>query len=247
MTVTGRSHSKLSAAALGRLEQLAKRYALPASAVRALRQLLALLVFDATAPTSIRDERAVLNDHLADSLVALELGEVRAAQRLADIGSGAGLPGLVLAAALPDADISLIESNGRKAAFLSHAAAVCGVANISVVGQRAELWRAGFERSGVVTARALAPLPVVAEYAAPLLAVGGTLVVWRGARDEEQEQAAKRAAAELGLVVRDPLQAQPYPQAQDRHLHLMLKVSPTPDRFPRRPGIAAKRPLGSER
>ena len=97
----------------------------------------------------------------------------------------------------------------------------------------------------LVTARALAPLAVVAEYAAPLLALGGTLVAWRGRRDPVDEAAAGRAAAELGLEAREPIHVEPYPGALHRHLHVMVKVAPTPDRFPRRPGVARKRPLGA--
>lgn len=218
---------------------------LPEHAARALEALVGLLAHDASAPTSLRGERATLNDHLADSLVALELEEVRRARAIADIGSGAGLPGLPLAAALPEATVWLIESNGRKCAFLEGAHTRCGLENAQIVNLRAELWHAGLGRCELVTARALAALPVVAEYAAPLLAIGGTVAVWRGARDAPDEAAAARAADELGLEPRPPLAVRPYPTARDRYLHLMSKVRPTPERFPRRPGVAAKRPLGS--
>ena len=97
----------------------------------------------------------------------------------------------------------------------------------------------------LVTARALAPLEVVVEYAAPLLRIGGTLVVWRGQRDPEREAAAAKAAEIVGIEVGEVLAVQPYPAARNRHLHLMSKVMETPARFPRRPGIAMKRPLGS--
>jgi 16S rRNA (guanine527-N7)-methyltransferase len=99
-------------------------------------------------------------------------------------------------------------------------------------------------RCDLVTARALASLPVVAEYAAPLLRLGGTLIVWRGRRDPADEAAGARAAALLGLESLPPVQVQPYSGAVNRHLHPMLKVAATPARFPRRPGIARKRPLG---
>jgi 16S rRNA (guanine527-N7)-methyltransferase len=225
------------------ITQLSGHYGLAPSATRSLSALLALLRHDASAPTSVRDEQAVLNDHLADSLVALELSEVRAAQTITDLGSGAGLPGLALAAALPEAAVWLVESNGRKCGFLKRAQAACGLENVTVVNTRAELWREGFERSELVTARAVGPLPVVAEYAAPLLRRNATLVVWRGARDRQEEAAAARAAGKLGLEAREPLAVSPYAGARRRHLHLMSKVRDTPDRFPRRPGVAAKRPL----
>ncbi len=228
-----------------RLAQLATRYSLPEHAERPLRALISLLSGDPSAPTSVRDERSVVDDHLADSLVALELDEVRRATTIADIGSGAGLPGLVLAAALPAATVWLIESSGRKCAFLERARTACALDNVHVANIRAELWSDGFGRCDLVTARALASLPVVAEYAAPLLGVGAVLVAWRGARDPDQEAAAARAATALGLEPRLVLEVHPYAGARNRHLHLMLKVRSTPARFPRRPGVAAKRPLGA--
>ena len=104
-----------------------------------------------------------------------------------------------LAIALGSARVVLVESNARKSEFIQHAIEVCEVANASVVCARAEAWPEGLERFELVTARALAPLAVVAEYAAPLLEVGGALVVWRGRRDPDDEAAAARAAEDLGL------------------------------------------------
>jgi 16S rRNA (guanine527-N7)-methyltransferase len=117
--------------------------------------------------------------------------------------------------------------------------------NASVVISRAEEWREGIGSCDVVTARALAALDVVAEYAAPLLRIGGTLVAWRGRRDPAGEAAAARAAGQLGLEPGDVLHVEPYAGAENRHLHLLLKVSDTPARFPRRPGVARRRPLGA--
>jgi 16S rRNA (guanine527-N7)-methyltransferase len=225
------------------LASLAGRYALPDRAGEQLAALTELLSNDPAAATTVRDPQRVLDDHLADALVALELAQVRAAASFADLGSGAGVPGLPLAIALPDAQVALVESNGRKHAFIERALSVCGVANAEAVHSRVESWAEGRERHDVVTARALAPLPVVAEYAAPLLRIGGALIVWRGRRDEGEEAAAARAAAELGLEPAPPLAVHPYPQARHRHLHVMTKVAPTPARFPRRPGAARKRPL----
>jgi 16S rRNA (guanine527-N7)-methyltransferase len=98
-----------------------------------------------------------------------------------------------------------------------------------------------------VTARALASLEVVAEYAAPLLTVGGSLVVWRGRRDRDAESIGAAAAAELGLEVEAIRSVRPYAGAEHRHLHLISKMAPTPLGFPRRPGMAQKRPLGHGR
>jgi 16S rRNA (guanine527-N7)-methyltransferase len=95
-----------------------------------------------------------------------------------------------------------------------------------------------------VTARAVDSLAVLAEYAAPLLEAGGVLVAWKGARDRAEEEAGVAAAERLGLRVVDVLRVEPFPGARDRHLHVYEKAAPTPPGFPRRPGMARKRPLG---
>src|ERR1039457_6713846 len=151
---------------------------------------------DEHAPTAVRDARLAIDVHLADSLAALELGAVRAADTIADLGAGAGFPGLVLAVAVPGAEVSLVESQARKCAFIERLRTVAEIENARVVCTRAEEWGEGLRRNGVVVARALAAQPVVLEYAAPLLRLGGTLVDWRGRRvPEEEEEAADLAAA----------------------------------------------------
>ena len=145
----------------------------------------------------------------------------------------------------PRGGVALIESNMRKCAFMDRAIAAAGIPNARVVHSRAEAWTGGLGMCDLVTARALAPLAVLAEYAAPLLTLGGSLVAWRGRRDQEGEEAAARAAAELGLSVRTTTRARPYKTSEHRHLHVLTKVGPTPERYPRRPGMASKRPLGA--
>jgi 16S rRNA (guanine527-N7)-methyltransferase len=227
------------------IDALTQRYGLPEPAQRQLESLLDRVATDPVAPTTVTDPAGIVRDHLADSLVALELPQVRAARTIADLGSGAGFPGLPLAIALPRSQVWLVESNGRKCAFIVHAAEASGITNAQVVKARAEAWPEGMESCDLVVARALAPLAVVAEYAAPLLRLGGTLVAWRGQRDRDDEESGTRAAAELGLEPQAPSRVEPYPGALHRHLHTMIKVADTPDRFPRRAGMARKRPLGS--
>lgn len=183
--------------------------------------------------------------HLADSLSALDLSEVTAAERIADIGAGAGFPGLALAVALPAAHVDLIESTRRKCEVIERLAARAGVANARAVGERAEDWArgAGAGSYDLVTARALAPLAVLAEYAAPLLREGGVLVAWKGRRDDAEEAAGRVAADQLGLAPGEVRHVVPYAAARDHHLHVLRKAGPTPARFPRRPGQARKRPL----
>lgn len=222
---------------------LVARFGLPEDAEPKLEALLGGLA-DPAAPTTVHAGEKAIDAHLADSLVALELPAVRQAATIADLGAGAGFPGLALATARPDAAVTLIESNRRKASFVAELAASAQLDNVEVAATRAE--EAGGKHD-VVTARALAELPVVLEYAAPLLHQGGTVVAWRGRRDTNEEQRAEAAAAELGLE-RDELRSvRPFPAAQHRHLHTYVKVAATPGRFPRRPGMARKRPLGADR
>lgn len=226
-----------------------ERFGLGADGAARIERLVAALLEDPTAPTAIRDRQKALDDHVADSLVALELPEVRRARVAVDIGSGAGLPALPLAIALPACRFTLLESSGRKRAFLERVIDTCELTNVVALKARAEEAPGLGLRDGadLVTVRAVAGLNVVAEYAAPLLAIGGTLVVWRGQRDPRAELEAETAAEELGLSAARIVQVSPYSAAHDRHLHLMSKVSVTPERFPRRPGVALKRPLGRSR
>ncbi len=227
------------------LAALADRYALEEYARGRLRALFELLCGNLRVPSSLRDPRRVLQDHLADSLVALELEEVRGSAQLADLGSGAGLPALPLAIALEQATVAAVEANTHKAAFIAAAIEGCQIDNARVVHARAESWVEGRECHDLITARALAPFDVVAEWAAPLLRVGGSLIAWRGRRDAAAEAAAAHAAAQLGLEIGRTQRVRPYPAAEHRHLHVVRKVSATPERFPRRPGVARKRPLGA--
>ena len=238
------SRETLAQPAVDALERLIARFQLPPALSAPFARFVELLAFDPLAPTAVRDPVRIVNDHLADSLVALELDLVRSAGHAVDLGSGAGLPGLPLALALPEASFVLLESNQRKASFISRAATRCGLRSAAVEARRAESWPAGLVSCDLLTGRAVAELDVVAEYAAPLLRVGGSLVVWRGKRDAEAEMRGHRAAELLGLEVSEPFKVQPFPGAAHRHLHVMSKVRPTPERFPRRPGVAAKRPLG---
>jgi 16S rRNA (guanine527-N7)-methyltransferase len=225
-------------------DELACRFALDRSQQAQLEALLERLHTDPRAPTAVREHQRALEAHLADSLVALDLDDVRRARTLADLGSGAGAPGAVLAIALPACTVSLVESQGRKCAFLGELLHDVEIPNARVICARAEEWEEGLETQEVATARALAPQPVVLEYAAPLLRVGGVLVDWRGRREHDEEAAATRAAGQLGLEPGEVRRVEPYPGARDLHLHIFRKRSPTPDGFPRRAGAARKRPLG---
>jgi 16S rRNA (guanine527-N7)-methyltransferase len=176
----------------------------------------------------------------------MEVPELVQAGAIADVGAGAGFPGLALAVALPEARVDLLESNRRKAEVIERLARAAGAANARAVAERAESWAAGEGSAAydAVTARAVAPLAVLVEYAAPLLRVGGVLVAWKGIRNEDEEEGGARAAEELGMKPAGVSRVVPFAGAEARHLHVYAKVGPTPLGFPRRPGRARKRPLG---
>jgi 16S rRNA (guanine527-N7)-methyltransferase len=182
--------------------------------------------------------------HIEDSLSGLEL--VGTPQRLADVGSGAGFPGLVIAATLPETRVDLIESVGRKAGFIERAIAAAGLANARAVPARSEDWATaeGLEAYDVVTARAVGRLSTLAELASPLLRDGGRLVAWKGRRDPDEEAELARAAAALAMEPAEIRDVAGSAGFEHRHLHVVVKAGPTPTGLPRRAGIAKKRPFG---
>jgi len=177
--------------------------------------------------TSIRDPAEAWRVHVAESFAALPLLE-RFPGRIVDVGSGGGAPGIPLAAALPHREVTLLEANRRKASLLETVAEA--FPNVSVVWGRAE--EQELERFGVALAKALAPPPVAAEWCLPLVRVGGAAILWVGPSAEVE--AVGGAAAQLGSA------------APEVHPGLLVlrKIAPTPPGFPRRSGMARKRPLG---
>ena len=225
-----------------RLDELATRYGIAAAGRQRLAILLAQLEDEHT-PTTVRAPDRAVEAHIADALTGLHVPQLRSAATIADLGAGAGVPGLVLAAALPQAHVVLVESVGRKAAYIDRVAAAMGLDNAEVVGARAESWLGGHGRCDVVTARALAPLAVLVEYAAPLLRIGGALVAWKGEPERAEHDDGDHAARILGMSPAAPVRIAPQPGADRRNLYVYVKRGETPSGYPRRPGIARKRPL----
>lgn len=214
-----------------------------------LEPVLELLETDPASLSSVRDPSEGWRVHVADSLSGLEL--VGRPDRLADVGAGAGFPGLVLAAALPATRVDLIESVGRKADFIARAIEAAGLDNARSIQARSEEWAArgapdgGREVYDVVTARAVGRLATLAELASPLLRDGGALVAWKGHRDPGEEA---ELAAAVDLVAVEPeliVEAGAESGFANRHLHVLRKSGPTPAGLPRRAGMAKKRPLGA--
>jgi 16S rRNA (guanine527-N7)-methyltransferase len=229
-----------------RIDSLVAEHELPAASAGQFVRLLEALAAEQDPHTTISDPGAAVDQHIADSLSGLAVEALGTAASVVDIGSGAGFPGLPLAIALPSAQVDLVESAGRKCAVIERLATAAGLENVRPLALRAEEWAAG-QGAGAyaaATARAVAPLAVLVEYAAPLLRLGGTFIAWKGARDWAEERAGAAAAEIVGLRPTAVLKVDPFAGARDLNLHLYLKDRETPNRFPRRPGAAAKRPLG---
>ncbi len=201
--------------------------------------------------TRVVEPEAIARLHLLDALAALPILDRISPKRAVDLGSGGGVPGIVLAIARPAVSWMLVDSVGKKAAFLREAAIALDLDAVTVAAERAEsLGRdpRHRERFSLVTARACAPLPVLAELAMPLLATGGTLVAWKGplvAGDPEVRDGG-RALALLGGGAPEIVPALPGgAEALGNHTFVTVtKAGATPSRYPRRPGEPGRRPLG---
>ena len=173
-------------------------------------------------------------------------GSVLAGWSCIDVGSGGGLPGIPLAIAFPGLRMTLLESAGKKAAFLQEVVAELGLANVSVrTGRAEEAARDSGERDGydLVVARALAPLPVALELCLPFARPGGLVVLPRGSDLAGQLADGEAAAEQLAGRLRPPIALADPELPPGRSLVVADKLGATPARFPRRPGVAAKRPL----
>jgi 16S rRNA (guanine527-N7)-methyltransferase len=198
--------------------------------------LLAKLISDwpglvAKPDLALIEDCLVLTDHLGG------------ARTVVDVGSGAGLPGLPLKIVRPELELTLVESDQDKAAFLVHACAALGLAGVDIVARRAEevghdpRFREAFD---VATARALAPLPVLAELCLPLVRVGGRLLAQKTER--ENVAAAATAIEVLGGALKG-VHPSPSLARGAGTVVVIEKVRSTPAAYPRRPGVPARKPL----
>ena len=174
--------------------------------------------------------------HIGEALQLTRALEIAKGMALIDVGSGPGIPGLVIAVARPDIRVTLLDSDSHKTGFLTHVAGVLGLGSLVVVNRRAE--EAGHdpglrEQFDIATARALAPPAVLCELTLPFVRVGGTLA----ALVADSRAAADEASAAAALLGGKALEDRP-------GILLVRKAALTPARFPRRPGVPARKPLG---
>lgn len=199
--------------------------------------------------TAITDPAEIEVKHFLDSLTLLLIMNDPAGEQVVDVGTGAGFPGLVLKIACPRMPITLLEATKKKAEFCRMIVRDLDLQQAQVVNQRAEqigqdpVHRAAYRWA---VARAVARLDVLAEYLLPLLKVGGFAIAQKGETAVAEAQQAEPAVELLGgrLVQIRPISLPRV--AETRHLVVLEKIAATPDRYPRRPGMPAKRPLGDQ-
>ena len=199
--------------------------------------------------TNIRDPDAINRRHFLDALTQATLlqdrGLLPAGCRVIDVGSGAGLPGLPMKIARPDLDLSLLDSHAKRCEFLRRVIGALGLEDAHVIEGRAEVAarEPGLrETFDLVVARAVAPLPLLVELTLPFLRIGGHLAATKGAGAERELLEAGRAIEELGGEPGEVLVVEAHGESESK-LVLVRKARPTPERYPRRTGIPAKRPL----
>ncbi|MEN8243032.1 MAG: 16S rRNA (guanine(527)-N(7))-methyltransferase RsmG [Chloroflexota bacterium] len=198
--------------------------------------------------TAIRSADEIRIKHILDSLSCHLAMQHAPIGHVIDIGSGAGFPGIPLKILYPEMRLSLVESVNKKTQFLSHVVQELGLSEVEILTERAEVigqqdaHRAHYDWAA---ARAVARLPVLAEYLLPLVKVGGYMLAQKGESAPSELTQAQTALEQLGGEVVKSIPVKLPGDLPGRYLVLIQKVRPTPDKFPRRAGIPGKRPLGN--
>lgn len=196
--------------------------------------------------TAIRDVEGIRSKHFLDSFSCVQAWKGHAPASLIDVGTGAGFPGLALKILCPSMRVTLVESVGKKANFCSHMIELLGLENVDVMTARAEdvgQMPDQRERYDWAVARAVAALPVLAEYLLPLVKVGGGVLAQKGESGPQEAHAAEKSLKLLGGQLRQLVKVELPGVADERYLVIVDKVAATPPAYPRKPGIPAKKPL----
>ena len=196
--------------------------------------------------TAIIDEKEFIVKHLIDSLTCLHVIYIKKGARVLDVGTGAGFPGIPLAVYRPDILLTMVEATEKKVRFLEEVMQGLALRNIEIIHTRAEDFgrkKAYREKYDIVVSRAVAPLAVLAEYCLPPLRTNGVFISMKGPNIKEEVITAQNALAVLGGVVEDTIGIRlPY-LGDERKLIIISKIRSTPDAYPRRAGIPARKPL----
>jgi len=200
--------------------------------------------------TAITDREGIRTKHFLDSLSCLGAGRFAAGMRVADVGTGAGFPGLVLKIAVPGIRLTLIEATGKKADFCRRVVERLQLQDVAVIHARAEdagQDPAHREQYDWAVARAVAELPVLAEYLLPLVKVGGSALAQKGESGPAEVHAADGAIRLLGGSIRRVTPVELPGVVETRYLVVMAKETRTPPAYPRRTGVPSKQPLGRKK
>lgn len=196
--------------------------------------------------TAIHNPKEIRSKHFLDSLSCLLVLRDSLMERVIDVGTGAGFPGLVLKIVVPVMQLTLVDSVGKKADFCRHLAKVLSLEGVDIIQDRAEalgqnlIYRQQYDWA---LARAVANLSVLAEYLLPLVRVGGGMLAMKGESAPAEAHTADHAIHILGGHLRQLVPVTLPGVAEGRYLVVADKVATTPDSYPRRTGIPAKRPL----
>lgn len=196
--------------------------------------------------TAIVDEKEFAVKHLVDSLTCLKAVSVKNGAGVLDVGAGAGFPGVPMAIYRPDLRLTMLESTEKRVNFLKMAISGLGLENVCTVHGRAEdfgrkkIFR---DKYDVVVSRAVASLAVLAEYCLPPLKAGGVFIAMKGPKTQEEIKSAANALAVLGGAVKEIVDIKLPGTGDVRKLVVISKIKATPDNYPRRAGIPAKKPL----
>ena len=208
-----------------------------------------LASYDRANVIGTKDFDRIVLDHILDSLSCFLFEPLYGGGRLADVGSGGGLPGIPIRIAKPDLETTLVEATGKKSQFLAHVAETMSLKGVAVANVRVEelghspVYRGAYD---FATTRAVAHLAVVAEYCVPLLWVGGYAISMKARLGEAELSEGARAAGMLGAKITERIPVPFLPEISDRERQLVIieKVGETHPRYPRKPGTPARRPLG---
>ena len=196
--------------------------------------------------TAITDELEIKVKHYLDSLSLLSSGKITHGSRVIDIGAGAGFPSLPCAIAYPNADFTMLDSLLKRVNFLEETLQRVGIKNASAIHARAEDGgrdKRMREKFDVATARAVADLSVLAEYALPFVKVGGWFLAMKGTSPEEEALKADNAIKALGGRIEDVLKIHIDPLGLDHTIIIIKKIKPTDKLYPRKSGTPSKKPL----
>lgn len=191
--------------------------------------------------TAITDEPAVIEKHFYDSLLIAKNMDF-AGKSVADIGSGAGFPGMAIALAFPSSKVTLIDATRKKFLFLDAVKKELGIKNVNFYVGRVEEMKSSRNHFDIVTARGFAAMNIFLEVAAPLAKKGGTLIAMKGVRGEEELVKSKFAIHRLGLK-KELTQKDVLPDGEIRLNYFFTKLDPTPSSYPRPWGEIVRKPL----